>query len=86
MEVNTYIATRWITLEGLDLAMRITILRVNFVHFWISLHSEVVNYIASFHVWKFLGKPWKLLKVSLYDAKSDLIYLGKTVRPQCILP
>ena len=48
--------------------------------------SEVVNYIASFHVWKFWGRPWKLLKVSLNDAKSDLIYLGKTVRSQCILP
>ena len=31
--VNTYKATRRIALEGLDLAMRITILRVNFVYF-----------------------------------------------------
>ena len=44
--------------------------------------SEVVNHIASFHVWKFFSRPWILLKVALYD----LIYRGMTVRPQCILP
>ena len=30
--------------------------------------SEVVNHIASFHVRKFKGRPWILLKVALYDS------------------
>ena len=89
MEVNPYIATRWIAFAGLDLTMGITILRVNVVHFWISF--------STYHVWsckshcifsctKILGRPWIFLKVAFYDAKSNLIYLGMTVRPQCILP
>ena len=64
---NVEAATRRIAFAGLDLAVRM---------------SEVVNHIASFHVWKFFSRPWILLKVALYD----LIYPGMTVRPQCILP
>ena len=39
MEVNPYIATRWIAFAGLDLTMGITILRVNVVRFWISFST-----------------------------------------------
>ena len=89
MEVNPYIATRWIAFAGLDLAMGITILRVNVVHFWISF--------STYHVWsckshcifsciEILERPWIFLKGALYDVKSNLIYRGMTVRPLCILP
>ena len=38
-----YIATGCIAFAGLDMAMRITILRVNVVHFWISLHLKCLK-------------------------------------------
>ena len=71
MEVNAYIATIWIAFEGQDLARRITILRVkccSLSDLTPLAMSEVVSHIASFHVWKFKGRPWILLKVALYDA------------------
>ena len=89
MEVNPYIAIRWIAFAGLDLTMGITILRVNVVHCWISFSTCHVWSCKShciFSCTKILGRPWIFLKVAFYDAKSNLIYRGMTVRSQCILP
>ena len=89
MEVNPYIAIRWIAFAGLDLTMGITILRVNVVHCWISFsicHVWSCKSYCIFSCTKILGRPWIFLKVAFYDAKSNLIYRGMTVRSQCILP
>ena len=89
MEVNPYIAIRWIAFAGLDLTMGITILRVNVVHCWISFsicHVWSCKSHCIFSCTKILGRPWIFLKVAFYDAKSNLIYRGMTVRSQCILP
>ena len=50
MEINTYIATGWIAFARLDMAMRITILHVNVVHLWISLHLPCLRLQITFHL------------------------------------
>ena len=57
VEFNTYTATGCIAFAGLDLAVRITILRCSFLDFIPLAMSEVVSHIASFYVWKFWAGP-----------------------------
>ena len=50
---------------GLDLAVRITILRCSFLDFIPLAMSEVVSHIASFYVWQFWVGPGYMARLSV---------------------